>query len=166
MGKYNYKAERLAWCGFLLHQSARQESVLSVFRIFGTRRISNPGSRKSTEGGLNKRRALCKAVVSLRVSKFYGQATKGARWMPWQKQAMKDVASCDKLRGAAHRRYIRRFPNGETHMSDPHVCPTEYIGRNKRTEGSEPSQYLQEKKETSIPIVVASELGTSPNPLH
>jgi hypothetical protein len=40
----------------------------------------------------------------LRESKFYGQATKGARWMPWQKQAMKDVASCDKLRGAAHRR--------------------------------------------------------------
>lgn len=37
-------------------------------------------------------------------SKFYGQATKGARWMPWQKQAMKDVASCDKLRGAAHTR--------------------------------------------------------------
>jgi hypothetical protein len=36
------------------------------------------------------------------LSKFYGQATKGARWMPWQKQAMKDAASCDKLRGAAH----------------------------------------------------------------
>ena len=34
----------------------------------------------------------------LLVSKFYGQATKGAWWMPWQKQAMKDVASCDKLR--------------------------------------------------------------------
>jgi hypothetical protein len=44
-------------------------------------------------------------VVSLlRASKFYGQATKGARWMPWQRQAKKDVASCDKLRGAAHRR--------------------------------------------------------------
>ena len=43
-------------------------------------------------------------VALLRASKFYGQATKGARWMPWQKQAMKDVASCDKLRGAAHRR--------------------------------------------------------------
>ena len=40
----------------------------------------------------------------LRASKFYEQATKGARWMPWQNQAMKDVASCDKLRGAAHRR--------------------------------------------------------------
>ncbi len=36
-------------------------------------------------------------------SKFYGQATKGAWWMPWQKQAMKDVASCDKPRGAASR---------------------------------------------------------------
>ena len=41
------------------------------------------------------------------------------------------------------------------------LCLTEYIGENKRTEGSEPSQYLQEKKETSIPIVVASELGTA-----
>jgi len=27
---------------------------------------------------------------------------------------MKDVVSCDKLRGAAHERYIRRFPNGTT----------------------------------------------------
>ena len=36
-------------------------------------------------------------------SKFYGQATKGAWWMPWQKTAMKDVASCDKPRGAASR---------------------------------------------------------------
>ena len=43
-------------------------------------------------------------VAPLRASKFYGQATKGARWMPWQKQAMKDAASCDKLRGAAHTR--------------------------------------------------------------
>ena len=35
----------------------------------------------------------------------------------------------------------------------------EFIGREERTQGSEPSQYLKEKKETSIPIVVASELG-------
>src|SRR5258708_28990898 len=86
--------------------------------------------------------------------------------MPWQKQAMKDVASCDKLRGAAHRRYIRRSPNGETHLSKPQVHPAEYIGRSERTQGSEPSQYLEEKKETSIPKVVASEIGTSPNPSH
>ena len=50
--------------------------------------------------GLIKRRLLMVAGVDslLRASKFYGQATKGARWMPWQRQAMKDVASCDKLR--------------------------------------------------------------------
>ena len=34
----------------------------------------------------------------LLVSKFYGQATKGTRWMPWHFEAMKDVASYEKLR--------------------------------------------------------------------
>jgi hypothetical protein len=81
--------------------------------------------------------------------------------MPWQNQAMKDVASCDKLRGAAHRRYIRRFPNGETLPGKTRERPAESIGGYERTEGSEPSQYLQEKKETSIPKVVASEIGTA-----
>ena len=81
--------------------------------------------------------------------------------MPWQRQAMKDVASCDKLRLAAHRRYNRRFPNGETLPSKPREHPAEYIGRHERTQGSEPSQYLKEKKETSIPLVVASERGTA-----
>src|SRR5438128_9392912 len=33
-----------------------------------------------------------------------GQATKGTWWMPWRQEAMKDVVSCDKLRGAASRR--------------------------------------------------------------
>ena len=27
-----------------------------------------------------------------------GQVNKGARWMPWRQEAMKDVAGCDKLR--------------------------------------------------------------------
>ena len=35
------------------------------------------------------------------LSQFYGQATKGVRWMPWHMQAKKDVASCDKPRGVA-----------------------------------------------------------------
>ena len=33
----------------------------------------------------------------------FGQVTKGARWMPWRREAMKDVASCDKPRGAANK---------------------------------------------------------------
>ena len=37
--------------------------------------------------------------------------------------------------------------------------PTESIGGHERTQGSEPSQYLEEEKTIVIPIVVASELG-------
>jgi hypothetical protein len=36
-------------------------------------------------------------------------------WMPWRLQAKKDVAACEKLRGAGKRALIRRYPNGETH---------------------------------------------------
>ena len=49
--------------------------------------------------------------------------------------------------------YKRQLP------SKPREHPAEYIGGHERTQGSEPSQYLKEKKETSIPLVVASERG-------
>ena len=39
---------------------------------------------------------------------------KGVWWMPRVWEAKKDVVSCEKLRGAAHERYIRRYPNGTT----------------------------------------------------
>ena len=45
-----------------------------------------------------------------------GQATKGTRWMPWREETMKDVASCDKPRGAAKQALIRGCPNGETRL--------------------------------------------------
>jgi hypothetical protein len=35
--------------------------------------------------------------------------------MPWRQEAMKDVVSCDKSRGAAKQALIREFPNGATH---------------------------------------------------
>jgi len=50
----------------------------------------------------------------------YGQASKGRRWMPWRQEAMKDVGSCEKLRGAANQALIRRCPNWETR---PGSCP-------------------------------------------
>ena len=34
--------------------------------------------------------------------------------MPWRQEAMKDVVSCDKPRGAAKQALIRGFLNGET----------------------------------------------------
>ncbi len=57
--------------------------------------------------------------------------------MPWHREAMKDVASDDTLRGAASTLRMRR------------------------TEGSEPSQYLEEEKSIEIPSVAASEHGTA-----
>ena len=36
------------------------------------------------------------------MSKHYGQATKGTRWMPRRVKAMKDVVSCDNLRRGAN----------------------------------------------------------------
>ena len=41
--------------------------------------------------------------------------------MPRLSEAMKDVTSCDKLRGGANNLYIRRFPNGETHLVEDQV---------------------------------------------
>jgi hypothetical protein len=39
------------------------------------------------------------------------------------------------------------------------LSTSEYIGCEKPTQGSETSQYLQEKKSIEIPLVVASEKG-------
>ncbi len=39
---------------------------------------------------------------------------KGTWWMPRRSEAMKDVVTCDKLRGVGKRALIRRFLNGET----------------------------------------------------
>ena len=56
---------------------------------------------------------------------------------------------------------IRGYPNGETQQSEPLLPHTEYIGMLEGTQGTETSKYLEEKKETSIPLVVANEEGTA-----
>ncbi len=62
------------------------------------------------------------------LTKLYGQVIKSIWWMPWRREAMKDVASCDKLRGVAKQTLIRRFPNGETHLDEVELSSSEYIG--------------------------------------
>ena len=67
--------------------------------------------------------------------------------MPWLSEAKKDVTSCDKLRGGANIRYIRRYPNGSTPPAE---------GRRPRvigglTRGTETSKYPEEKKTIVIP---------------
>ena len=65
------------------------------------------------------------------------------------------MVSCDKLRGAAHKHYIRRFPNGTTHTDEVGILERE------PTLGTETSKYQEEKKTIVIPRVVASEKGTA-----
>ena len=71
--------------------------------------------------------------------------------MPRLWEAMKDVVSCDKLRGDAHNRYIRRFPNGTTQYTEG------VLSERKPTLGTETSKYQEEKKTNVISWVVASE---------
>ena len=42
------------------------------------------------------------------------QVDKGARWMPWHQEPMKDVGACDKPREVGNQTLIRGFPNRET----------------------------------------------------
>ena len=69
----------------------------------------------------------------------------------------------DKLRKATGKsKYlaIRRYPNEETQvrrkLTNQHISK---VVCEKGTQGTETSKYLQEKKENSIPRVVASEIG-------
>src|ERR1041385_7171633 len=72
-----------------------------------------------------------------------GQATKGERWMPWRREAMKGVASCDKPRGAASRQRSGDARMGEPGWGNAQSSLTEFIGQGTRTGGTETSQYLE-----------------------
>ena len=45
-----------------------------------------------------------------------GQAIKSMRWMSWRQEAMKDVGTCDKPKGAGNRALILGCPNGATRL--------------------------------------------------
>ena len=57
--------------------------------------------------------------------------------------------SLRKATGSWQKALIRRSLNGETRPFGS--FPAEYIGRVKRTQGTETSKYLEEKKSTEIP---------------
>ena len=53
-------------------------------------------------------------VAHIELAPTKGQAIKGARGMPWHQEPMKDVTSCDKLRGAAN-----ELRSGDFRMGKP-----------------------------------------------
>ena len=72
---------------------------------------------------------------------------------------MKDVGSCEKPRGAANRHRSEDFRIGKPESVNTGHLPLNKIGGKKRTQGTETSKYLQEKKARAIPQVAASERG-------
>ena len=50
---------------------------------------------------------------------------------------------------------------GKPPLANPEGSTAEFIGGEKATQGSEPSQYPQEEKTRVIPLVAASERGTA-----
>ena len=79
--------------------------------------------------------------------------------MPRHMKSMKDVVSCDKPRLGAINRISEDFRMGEPTSSNVEGLSLEYIEWKETTEGSDTSQYLQEKKTIVIPLVAASEKG-------
>ena len=68
----------------------------------------------------------------------------------------------DKLRkavGSGKYTSIHRFPNGETRRDKLSAFMREFIAYERNTGGTETSKYPEEKKETSILQVAASERG-------
>ena len=76
--------------------------------------------RYATRPGLDSHPYLENCTVDASIKLLCGQVSKGARWMPWHQEPMKDVGGCEKPRGAANRALIRGFPNGETRQES---CP-------------------------------------------
>jgi hypothetical protein len=72
-------------------------------------------------------------------------------WMPWHQEAMKEAEGCHKLRGAANRAIIRRFPNGETYPSRPRIFIPEFIGyKGERPELKHLSRARKRKQSDSL----------------
>ena len=88
-----------------------------------------------------------------------GQGRKSTRWMPWHQEAKKDAATCEKLRGTGSECRSVDIRMGKPGGRHGPSSSAEYIGGRKRTEGTETSKYLQEKKSNETPRVVASERG-------
>jgi hypothetical protein len=102
----------------LERREGRRKPFPPVARAGWVRLLSIRSSSSSGVAGSANARSLSRSQRSV----LWGQATKCMWWMPWRSQAMKDVAACEKLRGAGKRALIRRCPNGETRPARVAPC--------------------------------------------
>ena len=79
---------------------------------------------------------------------------------------MKDVASCDKPRGAASRHRSEDVRMGEPGWGNAHSSVAEFIGHGTRTEGTETSQYLEGKESNRDSPSSGERTGSSLNQIR
>ena len=77
--------------------------------------------------------------------------------MPWQQKLKKDVTNYEMSRGAVSTLRSGNIRMWEHMQSNIYISQSEYIALERATQGTETSKYLEEKKEKSITLVVASE---------
>ena len=77
--------------------------------------------------------------------------------MPWQQKLKKDVTNYEMPRGAVSKLQSGDIRMWEHRQSNIYLSQSEYIALERATQGTETSKYLEEKKEKSITLVVASE---------
>ena len=77
--------------------------------------------------------------------------------MPWQQKLKKDVTNYEMSRGAVSTLRSGNIRMWEHRQSNVYLSQSEYIALERATQGTETSKYLEEKKEKSITLVVASE---------
>src|SRR5699024_1172816 len=86
---------------------------------------------------------------------------KGARWMPWHQEPMKDGTNTDMPRGVVSRHRSGDFRMGQPAVRNGAAHTSEHIGCVGDTRGTETSKYPEEKKAIAISRVAASETETA-----
>ena len=81
--------------------------------------------------------------------------------MPWHRKTMKDAATCDKPRRAGSKLRPGDVRMGKPDAPQKRVASAGIHTAVAATRGTETSKYPEEKKENSIPLVVASESGAA-----
>src|SRR5213594_3219360 len=87
-------------------------STASVWKVRGAGCVGHAVGFSGSGGGVSLECSLFENCIV--DASICGQVFKGARWMPWHQEPMKDVGGRDRPRGAVNRAVIRGCPNGET----------------------------------------------------
>jgi hypothetical protein len=88
----------------------------------------------------------------------FKKATKGIRWMSWQQEAKKDAVKLRKVTGSCYTSFDPWVSEwGNLGARDRVNRKVSKVALQERTQGTETSKYLQEKKSKEILLVAASE---------